>query len=70
MKSMWTATYAYLRSGEVARTIEVNPDIMVDLDAQDRILGVEVLGGTDWEAGLTTLAMTGRLTIPKRGLGA
>ena len=57
--------YTRLRTGAVARTVEVTNSIMVDVDAEDRILGVETLNGEDWQAALVTLAMTGRLTVPR-----
>jgi len=57
--------YTHLREGAVARTVEVTGSIMVDVDAEDRILGVETLGGEDWRDALATLAMSGRLAIPR-----
>ena len=61
--------YTHLREGAVARTVEVTGSIMVDVDANDRILGVETLDGEDWQAALVTLAMTGRLAIPRKHKG-
>ena len=52
--------------GCAVRTLEIGPDMHVDLDAQDRIIGVEMLGeNQDWTAALTALAMQGRLTVPR-----
>ena len=62
--------YTHLRKGAVARTVEVTGSIMVDVDAEDAILGVETLGGEDWRDGLATLAMSGRLTVPRRDPGS
>jgi hypothetical protein len=58
--------YARLREGRVARTVEVSDSVMVDVDDNDLILGVETLGGEDWHGALASLAMAGRLAIPKR----
>ena len=68
---MDAASYACLREGGipdggVARTICVGDSIIVDLDAQDRVIGVETLGeGIDWRDGLVKLAMAGRLAVPR-----
>ncbi len=60
-----TLSYTRLRKGEIARTIEAGDAAMADVDDQGRILGVETLDGQDWRNVLVTLAMTGRLTIPR-----
>lgn len=60
------ALYATLRQGEHARTVPVTPEVdsaMIDVDAEGRVLGVELLSGTDWEAVLVSLAMDGRLVL-------
>lgn len=57
--------YAHLRQGKFGRTIEVSDSVMVDLDSEDRILGIETLDGSDWRDALVKLAMSGRLTVPK-----
>ena len=62
--------YTHLREGAIARTVEVTGSIMVDVDAEDAILGVETLGGEDWRDALATLAMSGRLTVPRRDPGS
>ena len=50
--------------GCAKRTIEVNEDMYVDLDAEDRIIGVEMLGDNqDWTGALAALAMMGRLAV-------
>lgn len=59
------AGYTHLCTGAVARAVEVTDGIMIDVDDQDRIVGVETLGGVDWRDGLVTLAMSGRLAIPR-----
>ena len=69
--SEWTAGYYNLfgdhEDGCAKRTVEVNRDMAVDLDDQDRIIGVEMLGkNQDCGAALTALAMQGRLTVPRR----
>jgi hypothetical protein len=66
--SEWTAAYYNLFGGHedgcAKRTVEVTRDMAVDLDDQDRIIGVEMLGGNqDWTAALASLAMQGRLTV-------
>lgn len=59
--------YAYLRKGTVARTVQVTDSLLVDLDADDRILGVECLSkDVIWQDALITLAMVGRLAVPDR----
>ena len=58
--------YVHLREGDVARTVQVTDSLLVDLDGNDRILGVETLGGEDWREALVSLAMTGRLAVPDR----
>lgn len=68
----WQASYAYLfgdrAPGCAARTVEVSEDLFVDLDSQDRVIGVETLGKSlDWTQALVKLAMTGRLTVPREG---
>lgn len=35
--------YIELREGEQARTLEVDPNTYIDLDAENRVLGIEVL---------------------------
>lgn len=41
------ASYIQVRDGEVARTIELNPGLLVDVDAAGDVLGVEIIYGTD-----------------------
>jgi uncharacterized protein YuzE len=55
------ALYATLRKGQHARTIEVTDSVMVDVDAEDHVLGIEMLSDTDWPGVLVNLAMVGRL---------
>jgi len=59
--------YAYLlpKGTPVARTVEVSDSVMVDVDDQDRPIGVETLDGSDWLAALATLAMRGRVRITR-----
>lgn len=67
-----TTTYACMSAGGipdggVARTVEVPGGFHVDLDDQDRVIGVETYGeDTDWVNALAALAMQGRLTVPRR----
>jgi uncharacterized protein YuzE len=49
--------------GGVARTIEATEGIMVDVDANGTVLGIEVIGDGNWVDGLVALAMTGRLRV-------
>lgn len=58
--------YVHLREGCVARTVQVTESLLVDLDENDRVLGVETLSGEDWREALVNLAMTGRLAVPDR----
>jgi hypothetical protein len=60
-----TAAYARLRGGTAARTVEVSGAIMVDVDGQGYVLGVETLDGGDWRDALASLAMAGRLAVPR-----
>ena len=62
----FAASYATLRHGTVARTVAVTDDMNVDVDADDLVLGVEVIGNEDWQAAFVNLAMSGRLAIPRR----
>ena len=61
----WHAGYVYLMPERpVARTIEVGDSMMVDVDAEGRPVGVEMLGGMDdWPTALASLAMRGRVRI-------
>jgi len=63
----WQAGYAYLygsrEPGCARRTVEAGPDMHVDLDARDRVIGVETLGDLDWTQALVMLAMAGRLAV-------
>lgn len=57
-------SYVYLAPElTFARTIEVNDDVMIDIDTEGRIIGVETLDGSDWTDALITLVMNGRLRI-------
>jgi len=47
--------------GSVARTLEVGPSANVDVDADGRVLGVEIIGDGEWRDALVTLVMQGRL---------
>ncbi len=64
------ALYARLRQGTVARTVAVSDSVNVDVDSQGRVLGIELLDGTDWPGVLVTLAMAGRLVLRAPGLDA
>jgi uncharacterized protein YuzE len=63
--SSWRACYVHLLPGRtaVARTIEVNDSVMVDVDAEGRPVGIETLGEAGWQDALMTLAMRGRVRI-------
>ncbi len=66
MADVTAPAYVTLRKGTVARTVAVNDSINVDVDADDLILGVETLSGENWQDALVSLAMAGRLAIPRR----
>jgi len=40
------AVYIYLQEKEVAKTIQLSQGVNVDLDAQGRLIGIEVLDAT------------------------
>jgi len=41
------AVYIYLQEKEVSKTIELSHGVNIDLDAQDRLIGIEVLDATE-----------------------
>ena len=51
-----------LREGEQVRTLEVNPSIYPDLDAENHVLGVEVLNAREFLNDF--LARGGQLNVP------
>lgn len=57
------AGYTYLSEGEFGRTVEISDSIMVDVDTDGTVLGIEVIGDGTWVDGLVALAMTGRLRV-------
>lgn len=57
------ASYATLADGDIARTVEATGSIMVDVDAEGKVLGVEVIGKGSWLDGLAALAIQGRLRV-------
>lgn len=59
--------YVYFRDLPVTRTVQVTDSLLVDLDSNDTITGIETLGDASWQDALVTLAMSGRLTIPVKG---
>lgn len=56
--------YERLREGAVARTVPASDDMLVDVDGDGLVLGVEVLDGGDWRDALAQLARAGRLAVP------
>lgn len=40
------AVYIYLQEKEVSKTIELSHGVNIDLDAQNRLIGIEVLDAT------------------------
>lgn len=56
-------SYTRLAEGQIACTVEAAEDVMVDIDADRTILGIEVIGGVDWQRALLALAMAGRLRV-------
>ena len=54
--------YIELREGEQARTLEVNSSTYIDLDAENRVLGVEVLNAREFLNDF--LARGGQLNVP------
>jgi uncharacterized protein YuzE len=63
------ALYVRLREGPIARTREVAVGTMVDLDAQRRPLGIEILGARE-QLGGDPLAVDLRLVAPRPAVGA
>lgn len=58
------ALYLYVRDGEVARTLEVEEGVYLDLDAEDRPLGLEFVYAEDFLDFLKRHG--GRIRIPER----
>ena len=54
--------YIELREGEQARTLEVNSSTYIDLDAENRVLGVEILNAREFLNDF--LARGGQLNVP------
>ena len=54
--------YIELREGEQVRTLEVNPSTYLDLDAENRVLGIEVLNAREFLNDF--LARGGQLNVP------
>ena len=54
--------YIELREGEQVRTLEVNSSTYIDLDAENRVLGVEVLNARAFLNDF--LARGGQLSVP------
>jgi uncharacterized protein YuzE len=45
----WQAGYLRVNGGDVvARTIEADPGVLVDVDAEGQIMGLEVIGHDDF----------------------
>jgi uncharacterized protein YuzE len=63
MVSYTDLTSSGIPPGGVARTIEVTDSIMVDVDVEGRVLGVEVIGDGNWVDGIVKLVMIGRLRV-------
>lgn len=42
------AGYIRVNGGEVARTIEADPGVLVDVDAEGSVVGLEVVGHDDF----------------------
>lgn len=62
-EAMAGVRYELLREAAVARTILASDEVMVDVDGDGRIIGVEVLDGSDWRDALVILAREGRLAV-------
>lgn len=60
------ALYVALWRATVAGTVPVSDGVLVDVDADDRVTGVEVLDGSDWRDALAALAREGRLGVIRR----
>ena len=61
------ALYIEMKSGEVARTVEMQKDVYVDLDSDSNVLGVEML---DLRSMLGSSQETVELNIPERLVAA
>lgn len=52
--------YIHLREGPAAEAREIAPDMVVDLDADNRVIGIEIEHASE-RADLTSLTWTGML---------
>lgn len=57
------AAYVTLRQGKQARTVEVSSSVMIDVDAQGQVLGVELLDDGSFQDVLVSLVVDGRLVL-------
>ena len=56
---MADALYVRVRDGEVADTVEVAEGVIVDLDREGRVLGIEILGYSKSEIDLDEIIKRG-----------
>jgi Protein of unknown function (DUF2283) len=62
----WRAGYVYLLPEprpQIARTVTVSEDVLIDVAADGRLVGVEWLWDGDWATGLVQAALQGRLRL-------
>jgi hypothetical protein len=60
--------YVTFRVGVVARTVTVAGErAWADLDAEGRVLGVDLLGGMSWPDALLAMVTSGMLIVPPPG---
>ena len=57
------ALYLRFRSGDIARTVEFQPDVYLDVDETGKVLGAEFIHADDFFALLERLE--GRLDLPE-----
>jgi uncharacterized protein YuzE len=61
MKTGIDGTYTHLRTGTVAGQRQVAADVIVDVDADNRVLGIETLGDVAWESAVVSILLAARV---------
>jgi uncharacterized protein YuzE len=55
-------TYTHLRTGPVAAQRQVGPGIIVDVDDDDYVIGIETIGDVPFESAMMQVALAARVT--------